>query len=104
MSWNDWSYIKKGMIIGAVSGLALFTIAIIDLLSAGGEPSLGVFIFSLTAFPIFKIEKYFGGASTYFLYIIYYLLVGAIIGALIGYIYGKIKSKNQQPSKNKISN
>lgn len=91
MGWKDWSYAKKGFIIGLIILSIPITIYII-----------GFIFFSKNCGP-WCIEVYgseFIGSLFFILAtpLSILLLIPLILGAIIGWLYGKIKNKNQQSS------
>ncbi len=80
MGWKDWSYVKKGIIIGGVMGLIL-SLFFID--CAGFLPT------SESRPPICITM-----ASNLFT-----ILLPILCGIIIGWIIGKIKSKKEENKK-----
>ncbi len=99
MSWKNWSYTKKGGVIG----LGLYIIVNVITLSLSlflAKVQFVFLIFIFTAyFPMaFLFIELFGPLSN-FSGIIIFLLINSIfwfvVGSLTGWIYGKIKSRNK---------
>ena len=101
MGWKNWSYAKRGLLIGVVIWLVLNLVSLINQIVSGLPPnSLQLFLSSIVyilGFPAVLI----GGALNYggagfvgvILFYIGTLICFALWGALIGWIIKKIKKK-----------
>jgi len=103
MGWRDWSYTKRGAIVGGVIGVLLMTLHLLNLKLLGSIQLIYVLktIFYPILISLIKIipigsnitrEGLFGYMIIFFVSI----FVGSIIyGTIVGYILGKIKSRGQ---------
>jgi len=91
MGWKNWSYTKKGLLMGIFIWILLELSAILIYKISG---LFGAIISAIAVFPCMLL---FGDALSQTRIIILYL-IGLIfygaVGALIGFIVGKIKSRN----------
>ncbi len=105
MNWKKWSYVKKGVFVGAIIGILDSIILFIPAILPGKsvikyillEIGLPSFLIIFSSSGLFGCNIYnTSSLSCYLAFIVGFILaviVFALIGALIGLIVGKVKSK-----------
>lgn len=126
MSWKNWSYPKKGFVVGLIFGAVIANITFWGVFFCHWNPFEGsvvprgicesllvlyfpYFIFHIPALVIVELFDTLAGPGWYWnaiisavylssniFTLIIYALVYAAIGALIGWSIGKIKSENSR--------
>ena len=94
MGWKNWSYVKKGAIVGAGIPFLWYVVSFIWNIFL----CKSLFCGEWGLLPLMPLEVFFFilkiQTNIYTLFV-YSLILFVILGALIGYIIGKIKSKNK---------
>ncbi len=117
MGWKDWSYAKKGWVIGLIISIILSFISTLDFSLHATSKTISVIarpasmfaillmIIGIAIPPLFNLFFSNGNTGlglpngiTILGFIIIFLVlayIGALIGKFIGWIVGKIKSKKE---------
>ena len=113
MAWKNLSYWLRGLIIGGIAGVILYSFFYISLLHCYSNPDAQMFAcfgYRIVAEPAwsFVYDSLLGGAPNYptdnpyfnplvkIFSGIFYLIFFSIIGLIIGWIVGKLKSKRKK--------
>lgn len=98
MGWKNWSYAKRGAIVGGVIGIIVDIIIIVltwDIVQTKGtDAEIAVFCWTQLIIPCFVAGWVHSLNKDYSIYILG-LITWFLFGTLIGFIIGKIKSRNK---------
>jgi len=108
MGWKDWSYVKKGAVVGFCFAVIIYIAHLVlqylikDMtLDQLNDSVLFIISSILIDWPLILIMgplsvcNLFGISICPIIIFILFFVIYALIGALIGYIIGKIKNRNK---------
>jgi len=91
MSWKDWSYTKKGAVVGGIIVFfGFWSFLIIDAMFISGHWSCTQFADNQTC-SFSESLTWMGN----WVVILIYTFIGILIGSFLGWIIGKVKSRKQ---------